>query len=43
MAKQEIEMKLQCKDGDIAVVTWDYLGCASNIGRLVQASLSAGR
>lgn len=29
-------MNLQCKDGDIAVVTWDYLGCASNIGRLVQ-------
>lgn len=29
-------MTLRCKDGDIAVITWDYPNCLSNIGRLVQ-------
>lgn len=29
-------MTLRCKDGDWAVITWDYLDCAPNIGRLVQ-------
>ncbi len=29
-------MKLRCKDGDIAVITWDFPECLENIGRLVQ-------
>lgn len=29
-------MNLRCKDGDVAVITWDYPECLSNIGRLVQ-------
>jgi hypothetical protein len=29
-------VKLRCKDGDIAVITWDLLDCLENIGRLVQ-------
>ncbi len=29
-------MTLRCKDGDIAVITWDYPECLENIGRLVQ-------
>ena len=29
-------MKLRCKDGDIAVITWDHPDCLENIGRLVQ-------
>jgi hypothetical protein len=28
-------MTLRCKDGDIAVITWDYPDCLENIGRLV--------
>ena len=28
-------MNLRCKDGDIAVITWDYPDCLENIGRLV--------
>ena len=28
-------MNLRCKDGDIAVITWDYPDCRENIGRLV--------
>ncbi len=28
-------MNLRCKDGDIAVITWDHLGCLENIGRIV--------
>lgn len=29
-------MKLRCKDGDIAIITWDYHDCLENIGRLVE-------
>jgi hypothetical protein len=29
-------VKLRCKDGDIAVITWDLPDCLENIGRLVQ-------
>lgn len=29
-------MKLRCKDGDVAIVTWDYADCFQNIGRMVQ-------
>ncbi len=29
-------MKLRCKDGDIAIITWDFPECLENIGRLVQ-------
>lgn len=29
-------MKLRCKDGDLAVITWDHPGCRQNIGRVVQ-------
>jgi hypothetical protein len=29
-------VKLRCKDGDIAVITWDHPDCLENIGRLVQ-------
>lgn len=25
----------RCKDGDLAVITWDHLGCLENIGRIV--------
>jgi hypothetical protein len=28
-------MNLRCKDGDIAVITWDYPDCLENIGRMV--------
>lgn len=28
-------MTLRCKDGDLAVITWDHLGCLENIGRIV--------
>lgn len=28
-------MKLRCKDGDLAVITWDHPGCLENIGRIV--------
>ena len=28
-------MNLRCKDGDIAIITWDYPDCLENIGRLV--------
>jgi hypothetical protein len=28
-------MTLRCKDGDLAVITWDYPGCRQNIGRVV--------
>jgi hypothetical protein len=35
-AKQEKLVKLRCKDGDIAVITWDHPECLENIGRLVQ-------
>ncbi len=28
-------MPLRCKDGDLAVITWDYAGCLKNIGRIV--------
>lgn len=29
-------MKLRCKDGDVAVITWDYHDCLENLGRLVE-------
>jgi hypothetical protein len=29
-------VKLRCKDGDVAVVTWDYADCFQNIGRMVK-------
>jgi hypothetical protein len=28
-------VNLRCKDGNIAVITWDYPDCLENIGRLV--------
>lgn len=31
-------MKLRCKDGDVALVVFDTIECASNIGRLVSVS-----
>ncbi len=30
-----LTMNLRCKDGDIAIITWDYPDCLENIGRLV--------
>jgi len=35
-AKEDLRMRLRCKDGDLAVITWDHQGCRQNIGRLVQ-------
>jgi hypothetical protein len=29
-------VKLRCKQGDIAIITWDLPECLENIGRLVQ-------
>lgn len=29
-------MTLRCKDGDLAVIVGEYLGCEANIGRIVQ-------
>lgn len=29
-------MKLNCKPGDLAIVTWDEPGCVMNVGRLVR-------
>ena len=29
-------MKLRCKPGDVAMITWDYRECLENLGRLVQ-------
>jgi hypothetical protein len=34
--KVEKRVKLRCKDGDIAMITWDLPECLENIGRLVQ-------
>ena len=31
-------MKLRCKEGDVALVVFDTIECASNIGRLVTVS-----
>lgn len=28
-------MALRCRDGDLAVITWDHPGCLENIGRIV--------
>ncbi len=35
---QGLDMKLRCKDGDLALVVFDTIECASNIGRLVKVS-----
>jgi hypothetical protein len=29
-------MALRCKDGEMAIITWDYPGCLGNIGRIVE-------
>jgi hypothetical protein len=29
-------VKLRCKDGDVAIITWDYHDCLENLGRLVE-------
>jgi len=34
-AKQESALTLRCKDGDVAVITWDTPECLENLGRLV--------
>lgn len=40
-------MRLRCKQGDIAIITWDFPECLENLGRLVQVghgpTLSRGR
>lgn len=29
-------MNLRCKDGDIAIISWDYPECLENLGRMVE-------
>jgi hypothetical protein len=31
-----MSVKLRCKDGDVAVITWDHHDCLENLGRLVE-------